>query len=155
MRARPLANRWAALAAAVLLPLLSSCAKESEPTPAAQGRIVEYTVRGRVVDLFEDPVEGPSVNVHHEPIPSFESQGKVVGMHAMVMPFPIADDVSPLGLEPDAIIELTFRVHYGAETELAESWEIIDFKVLPEHTELIFNGESDEANVAPPPDDGD
>lgn len=136
---------WTALlATAMALSLcagLTACSSKAEPEAPQPGRVVEYTVRGRVVDVVDDPVNGPTARIHHEPIPSFESQGEIVGMHAMTMPFPLADELDATLLAPDAIVEFTFGVTYSAESQLAESWELTEFVVLPESTVLIFNGD--------------
>jgi Cu/Ag efflux protein CusF len=139
------AARTAFVATAIALSLcacLSACSSKSEPEATEAGGVVEYTVRGQVVDVVDDPVNGPTARIHHEPIPSFESQGEIVGMHAMTMPFPLAEGLDATALTSGAIIEFSFRVSYSAESQLAESWELTEFTVLPETTELIFDGDT-------------
>lgn len=95
-------GRWILLTLALV-----SC--RGAPSAAAPPR---YTVRGEVVRVPARP-EGELV-VRHEAIPTFADRtGAVVGMDAMVMPFPIAPGVALAGLAPGDKIAFTFSVDWA------------------------------------------
>ena len=94
----------AKIACAALLAVLS-CSERGAPASAGARR---YTVRGEVVRIAaaETP---PSLSLRHEAIPDFaDASGAVIGMSAMVMPFPVAQGVSLAELEPGDKVRFTF-----------------------------------------------
>lgn len=75
-----------------------------------------YTIRGEIRRL---PAEGKSPRelwVYHEDIPDFkDSQGEVVGMEAMTMPFPLADEVSLEGFAVGDRVEGMLEVRWDGK----------------------------------------
>lgn len=141
-----LAGRAAAaiLAAAVgALPL--GCSKEPESPPAdpsASGTapdaavpIDTYTVRGQIEELPEPGRPMSALRIHHEAIDNFVNRaGKVVGMSAMTMEFPVAEGVSLDGLAVGQKVEFTFEM---VRTPTG-SYRITAIRPLPDETELEF-----------------
>jgi hypothetical protein len=96
--------------------------------PSASAR--EYTVRGEVVRV------GPSeLTIRHEAIPDFaDRSGAVVGMNAMVMPFPVGRGVDLVGLAPGARIRFRFVMDWERNRMQIEAIE-----PLPQGTPLQFD----------------
>lgn len=113
--------------AGVVALALGACDREGSKTPAPQATQPQatpaapaapepdavYVVRGRVV-MVPDPANPTSeFRVHHERIPDFKnSEGKVVGMNEMEMPFPVADPELLKGVQVGDLVELTFADWY-------------------------------------------
>jgi Cu/Ag efflux protein CusF len=117
----------AKIAACAALALSLAC-RDAAPERAAPppGR---YTVRGEVVR-----VGARELSIRHEPIPDFaDRSGAVVGMSAMVMPFPVAERVSLAGLVPGAKIRFTFVMDWERNR-----MEIDRLEPLPADTALRF-----------------
>jgi Cu/Ag efflux protein CusF len=90
--------------------------KDEPKSPASGGTGVpastptKYTVRGIIKQL---PVEGDprtAFMVHHEAIPGFQKDGKVIGMAEMTMAFPLGPGVTLDGLRVGQKIELDLEV---------------------------------------------
>jgi hypothetical protein len=111
-----------------LLPLLAAgCAGRTEE-PAGH----TYTVRARVAQL---PYQGSGLYLEHEAIDDFRGRsGKVEGMHAMTMPFPLAEGLSLEGIKPDDIVEIQLHVDWEADLPV----QITAIRELPPDTRLDF-----------------
>jgi Cu/Ag efflux protein CusF len=129
-------TKIAACAAALALSLSLSCRDRGEEPrqaaapvqPSAPAR--EYTVRGEIVRV------GPSeVTIRHEAIPDFaDRSGAVVGMNAMVMPFPLARGVDVVGLAPGARVRFRFVMDWERNR-----MQIVEIEPLPQGTPLRFD----------------
>jgi hypothetical protein len=127
----------------------SGCKQESAP-PATVPRAelgtpsAVYTVRGSV-EAMPDPASPMSAfEVKHEAIDNFvDSEGEVVGMGAMVMPFPLAEGVSVADLRKGDVVEVTFAVWWKPRRH----WEATRIEKLPPETPLEFR------EAKPPRDD--
>jgi len=117
-----------------------------EPADQPAGEVVRYTVRGEVVALPSPENPAAEFQVRHEPIPDFKSGGEIVGMRAMTMPFPLADEVSLEEIAVGDIVELTFETTYSPDTQMVESYRVISITELSPDTELVFNGQASEAS---------
>ena len=96
-----------------------------------------YTVCGQITQLPNPDRPGSELMVHHEMIPDFENaEGKVVGMNAMIMPFPLAEGVSLEGFEPGDKVEMTFEMRFKPKT----FYEVTEISEIPEETELDLGG---------------
>lgn len=116
----------AKIAACAALALSLAC-RDAAPERAGPAR--RYTVRGEVVR-----VGARELAIRHEPIPDFaDRSGAVVGMSAMVMPFPVAEGVSLAGLVPGAKIRFTFLMDWERNR-----MEIDRLEPLPADTALRF-----------------
>jgi hypothetical protein len=94
-----------------------------------------YTVRGRIIDLPDPSRPASGFQVRHEAIDDFKNtQGQVVGMDAMVMPFTPARELSLDGFAVGDIVELTFEVRWKTPPRS----RVIELRKLPEDTELEF-----------------
>ena len=92
--------------ALALLPLAFACA-----APAAPPADASYTVRGEIVRLPQAP--GTEILIRHEAIPQFRGMdGKVVGMDAMTMPFPLGPGASAEGLAAGDRIEFVLELRW-------------------------------------------
>lgn len=125
-------------AACALLALAVSCRDRDAPAapaaPAPGAGVRRYTVRGEVVRVAPDAPSGAEVSIRHEPIPGFvDREGAVVGMAAMVMPFPVARGVSLAGVE--AGDKVRFRLAMDWERN---RMEIEALEELPPGTLLDF-----------------
>lgn len=106
-----------ALSAALVLLLptgLGGCgdadAPYAGPPESAQATPDRYTVRGVIRQL---PADGNDLRVEHEAIPDFRSAGgEIVGMGAMVMPFPLAEGVGLGDLQPGDKVEIVLEVNW-------------------------------------------
>ena len=116
---------------------LCACSGGDDSAPADEGlQVVNYVTRGRVVQVPSPDSPAAQLQVHHEPIPSYMSRGEVVGMNAMVMPFPLAAGVSIEGVAPGDIVELAFSVEYEEETGIAVNFFTTRVTRLPADTQL-------------------
>lgn len=163
LRARGVAGA-AMIGAAGVVGLLAAggCEKKAQTTAAVETADLGtpsavYTVRGTVAML---PVAGSPTSdfqVRHEAIDNFvDSNGHVVGMGAMVMPFPLDEGVSLAGLRTDDVVEVTFAVWW--EPRLL--WKATKVEKLPSDTPLEFRearpprpdeGGVDTGEAQPPP----
>lgn len=118
-------------------------AKPGAETPAANPT---YTVRGEVASL--PGIDGDSIKLHHERIPTFaskdgkvgkDSQGKP-GMKPMVMPFGKAPSVSYEGLKVGDKVSATFEVNWSAERP-DQRIVITKIEKLSADTALDFEGQ--------------
>lgn len=97
------------VALAAFAVLLASCGgqKTADKPPDV------YTIRGEISRL---PAPGRSPRelwIHHEAVPSFkDTEGEVVGMEAMTMPFPLAEAVSVEGLAVGDRVEFVLEVRW-------------------------------------------
>ncbi len=116
---------------------LGGCGDKPSPAPAAEKAPDQtYTVRGKILKLPDPALPASDLQIQHEPIPNFvDKDGKVVGMRAMAMPFPVAPGVSLTGLAVDDLVEFTFEVRWGAE---GPRWRVTRIAELPAGTALDF-----------------
>lgn len=135
---------WLALAVIALAAV--GCGSRSPKSEAPDENLVEYSVRGRIVQLPAPDRPASQLIVHHEPLPSYMSGGEVVGMGEMHMPFPIKDGVSLDEFEVGDAITLTFEVRYDPETQIPVMIQATRLRALPEGTLLVF-----ESDTAGPP----
>jgi hypothetical protein len=113
-----------AIGGAVLL-LAAGCGEK-----ASAGR--DYTVRAQVVQP-PDAATGPYI--YHEAIDDWVSRdGKMDGMDAMAMPYPLAKGVPIAGIQTNDKIEVTVHVDWNAEAPV----EITHVRELPPDTKLTF-----------------
>lgn len=133
-----------AAALAFGLQLVSGCGggseqQQSKTDPGVTG--VDYTTRGVVAQLPIPAEPGTEFFVRHEAIPDFRASlpDGALGMNAMTMPFPIAEDVSLDGLEIGDKITLTFRVDYDAKTGAIKQYRATSFSELPADTVLTLS----------------
>lgn len=95
-----------------------------------------YVVRGKVAQI---PVPGrpqTSFQVHHEAIDDFKDHtGKVIGMNAMVMEFPLEPGVSIKDLAIGDAIELEFAVWW---TDEVADWHMTRWSRLPADAAIEF-----------------
>lgn len=72
-----------------------------------------YTIRGEI-NRLPDPERRPrELWIHHEAVPTFkDSDGEVVGMEAMTMPFPLAEEVGLEGLAVGDRVEFVLEVRW-------------------------------------------
>lgn len=144
MSRKPFARRPesfpATLRIATLIALLITLgAGACSPAPEESEPVSEpdqvYTVRGEVMGLPQGPGELRQLRVRHESVPDFvDSEGEVVGMASMTMPFPVADEVDMEGLEPGDKVEMTFEVRWDDGRPL----RVVGVEELPADTALDF-----------------
>jgi Cu/Ag efflux protein CusF len=109
----------------VAVTVLGACARKPSPPAGTQ-----YTVRGEIVAL--PAAAGEPLLLRHEPIDGFiDASGKVVGMDAMTMPFPLAPGVSLEGLAKGDKVEVVFSMSWSPRHYAIES-----LKKLPADTVL-------------------
>ncbi|MEM9065474.1 MAG: copper-binding protein [Planctomycetota bacterium] len=145
-------SRRQALTLGVLFLLTSGCSEQAATptrTQASNGATPDnpdrYTVRGVVTEL---PDGGPlaEFRVQHEPIANFRnSSGEVVGMNAMVMPFPIAEGVSLDALEVGTKVELDFEVTWGDIPYQVTSLRTIDQDAVLDLTGVVERRDQDQS----------
>lgn len=126
------------LCAVLCLGALTACANE-EPAQTQQAKGVEqheYTVRARVTALPDPANPMSEFSAHHEEIPDFHGQGGERGMKAMVMPFPLDENLSLEGLEVGDIVALTFVVDYNADEDRLLGYCATRWEKLPPDTKL-------------------
>lgn len=88
---------------------LASCSSQREPTAAPAQT---YEVRGVVARLPDGP--GTELMISHEAIPDFVNvAGDTVGMNAMTMGFPVAEQVDLEGFVPGDSVLIRFEVRWG------------------------------------------
>jgi Cu/Ag efflux protein CusF len=119
-----------ALPLALALAALASVQGCRQERPAAEAR--RYTVRGEVVKAADPGAAQPEVMVRHEAIADFtDSDGKVVGMASMVMPFAVVPASLARELAVGDKVEIRFTVDWKGPSFVVER---ID--ELPPATEL-------------------
>lgn len=143
------------LSAAAALVTLSGCPNrptaagsgaQSAPGQPARPPIAgpgdrDYTVRGRLSKL---PVPGkpPEIRATHEAIDDFlDGQGRVVGMGAMDMEFPLGPGVSASGLSVGDMLEIDFSVRFdrsAGDSAPIPVWFATRLKALPPGTPLLM-----------------
>ena len=124
---------------ALTLPSCGSSAPTSE-TPEISEHAVAYTVRGRIFSLPDPARPAAELQIHHEELPSFMSGGEVVGMSAMIMPFPdIATGVSLDGLNVGQAVTFTFHVEYDPDTQMPVGMLVTAIAPLPQGTALTID----------------
>jgi hypothetical protein len=117
-----------ALAGGTVLLLAAGCGHESRQRRA-------YSVRAQVVQTPDPANHAAGLYLYHEAIDEWMSRdGKVDGMDPMAMPFPVAKEVSLLGLQANDKVEVTLNVDWTADTPV----EITRVRELPPDTELVF-----------------
>lgn len=88
-------------------------APTTAPTLSAAAPDAVYVVRGKVLELPDPNNPVKEFRLHHEAIDNFKNgEGKVVGMSAMEMPFPVKDASLIAGLTVGDIVEVTFEDFY-------------------------------------------
>jgi Cu/Ag efflux protein CusF len=131
---RPLRALASAVALALLVP---ACRGEPAPSPAAAAAR-RYTVRGEILGVRDAPRE---LTIRHEAIDDFaDRSGAIVGMNAMVMPFPVDRGVPIDGLAPGDKVRVRFAMDWEKNRFAVESIE-----KLPPGTALQFG------KARPPP----
>ncbi len=140
--------RLAVLALAALIApalTLTACGNDEQTTAteAETGpRIVEYTVRGEVESIPQNPSQ--DLMVKHEAIPEFDTGQTLpngepkLGMNVMSMPFPAPDDYDLSDLAVGDKVALTFAVQHDRETNQLLGYELVNHAKLPEDTQLDF-----------------
>lgn len=108
----PAHRRWVFFEPLILLAVLlfgatPSCEKK-QTAQFAPARA--YTVRGVIEQLPDPKKPGSYLQIHHEAIPDFVSNGQAVGMSEMSMPFPTAPGVSLDGFHIDDAVEFILEV---------------------------------------------
>jgi len=120
--------------ALALLPLALACAPPAAPPPDAS-----YTVRGEIVRL--PPAPGGDLLIRHEAIPDFRGMdGKVVGMDAMTMPFPLAPGVKLEGIAAGDRVEFVLELRWQDATGPVM---VSRLNKLPAGTRLSFDAAQD------------
>ena len=129
----------AALFAGVLLFTVSACARKNPPalTPVASIQIAKYTVRGVIEELPDASRKGAQeLQVHHENIPTFtDKDGKIVGMHSMIMGFPPGPGLTVPNLQKGDKVELDFEVIWTGK----DPFYFTAIRKLPADTTLDFS----------------
>lgn len=122
-----------------LFPLDPDTELDLQTQPQADS-VHRYIVRGEIAQLPDPAFPLRELLIRHEAIPTFRNaKGEIVGMQAMVMPFPRLDEnVTLTGLEIGSKIELVMRTFLEAD-RLRYSIESI--RLLPPETVLNFNGD--------------
>ncbi|MGE3109995.1 MAG: copper-binding protein [Phycisphaerales bacterium] len=94
-----------------------------------------YVVRGQIVELPDPAKPASEFRVHHEAIDTFaDSTGKVVGMGAMTMPFPLKDKSLLEGLQVGDVVQMTFEDFYKPRRR----YFVTKIEKLPADTALEF-----------------
>lgn len=130
-----------------------SAAASSPATEVGPGDpAATYTVRGVVAEMPDQVKPGADFRIKHEAIDTFaNAEGKVVGMGAMVMPFPLGPGVRLDGLALGDIVEVTFSVWWTPSIK----WHVTSMKKLPAETELVFRAaQPPQPEPNKPPADG-
>lgn len=124
----------AALGLAALTPIALVACSRAAPEPDRGTPSAIYTVRG-IVKALPNAEKRTPLEVQHEAIDNFvNGDGVVVGMPAMIMPFPLAKGVSLDGIEPGDKVEITFAVWWRPKGH----WEATRIVELPADTPLTF-----------------
>ncbi|MCW5768142.1 MAG: copper-binding protein [Phycisphaeraceae bacterium] len=137
-----------ALATASFL-LCSACdrAADVKPNGAQDPAPITHTyqTRGIIESLPDRSKPTAELQIRHEAINDFvDGAGKLIGMNAMIMPFPdLAQGVTLEGLAVGDKIEFSFTNTWsGAETSRRPRWVIDSISKLPPETELTFGKKS-------------
>ncbi len=103
-----------------LVLILGLACAEPDPAPPDQS----YTLNGEIYQLPE--ASSNEIYIRHEAIPHFvSSEGKVVGMKAMTMPFAMDPSLSLEGMEPETPVTFHLEVRWnGSPPFLITSWEV-------------------------------
>lgn len=129
------------LLALALLAALACAPAEAPPATTAPPDV--YQLRGVVRQLPDPARPGSALYVHHEAVPGFKSSdGEVVGMESMAMPFEVADDALLAGLAAGDKVAFELEVRWEGENPL----RITELEKLPHDTRLSF--EEDAATEA-------
>ena len=97
---------------------------------ARQGH--DYTVRGMLV---QPPSSQTGLYLYHEAIDDWVGRdGKVEGMDAMAMTYPVASGVSLAGLQANDKVEVTVHADWQSDQPV----EVIRIRKLPPDTKLVF-----------------
>lgn len=115
---------------------------------AATANTARYVVRGMVTALPDPSNPASDFMVHHEPIPAFKgnlNETTPVGMNSMIMPFPLASEITTEGLAVGDVVEITFVVRYSPETGDLVGYETTLITPLPAGTELQFGRTGNDA----------
>ncbi|MCA9281819.1 MAG: copper-binding protein [Phycisphaeraceae bacterium] len=126
-------------AALVLCIVVAGCKPSSGSSATADDAvIVNYTVRGQVVEV---PVEGDiksEFRVRHEAIPEYRQAGGKLGMNTMTMPFRLGEGMSLAGVEVGDKVALTFAVEYDPGFAKLRTYYAVKVEELPTDTSLDF-----------------
>lgn len=115
----------------VLLTMVAGGCSESEPPPPPAPQT--YVVRGVVVQMPDPADPATAFRVAHEAIEDFQDgEGRVVGMDAMTMDFPLADGVRLRRISVGNKVELTLRVDWSGPKPM----EVTRVRQLLAETEL-------------------
>jgi hypothetical protein len=91
-----------------LVLFLAACGGGGEST----GPVQSYDVAGVITQLPAGP--GTELMIRHDEIPGFvNGAGEVVGMKAMVMGFPVAEEVDLSAFAEGDSVQFTFVVRWG------------------------------------------
>lgn len=139
MNNRAACRRLAAalLTASVAVTGAPGCKKKEPPVPSTVV-VHTYTVRAQVEQLPDPADARREFMARHERIPEFKGPNGELGMNAMVMPFPIAPDVSLSGLKVGDKVEITFGVDFDTVLNRPKKYAITAWKPLPPETVLDF-----------------
>lgn len=114
-------------AGAAALLLLAACGG-----PEA-GRGHDYTVRGQVVQVPRPNDPASELQIEHEAVDDFvDRSGRVAGMNAMTMGFPLARGVDLAALAPGDVVEFVLHVDWESDRPV----EITRLRELPPDTPL-------------------
>lgn len=103
-----------------------------------------YTVRGVVRSEPRGSSRFAETQIQHEAIDGFVgADGRVVGMHSMIMEFPLDGSIDARSIKPGDKVELTFSVWWKGDPK----WMATRIKPLDEATELTF-GRADPSRAA-------
>jgi len=92
----------------------------------------DYTVHAQVV---QPPGSASDLYIYHEAIDDWVNRdGKMEGMDAMAMSYPVARGVPLAGIQANDKVEVTVHVDWSADTPA----EITRVRKLPPDTQLVF-----------------
>ena len=92
----------------------------------------DYTVRGMLV---QPPSSQTGLYLYHEAIDDWAGRdGKVDGMDAMAMSYPVAHGVSLAGLQANDKVEVTVHADWQSDQPV----EVTRIRKLPPDTKLVF-----------------
>ena len=147
----------AALCSVTVSTTLTGCdSRSGAPSPVPGVRITDapatpdqaYTVLGRIYNI---PSGGPTeeFQIAHETIEDFvDINGNVVGMNAMIMPFPAGTaDVPLAAIAEGDKVEFTFAVDWDGDPR----WVITALTILPQDAEVDLTGVWPDEPAAPVP----
>lgn len=119
----------------MVMSLLAGCGgRDVDSGESVQATDVQrYEVRG-IVRQLPGP-GGQELMIRHEAIPDFvNSSGEAVGMDAMTMGFPVADEVDVSAFAPGDSVGFVFEVRWGGAPPL----QLTSMEELPPGTVLDF-----------------